>query len=200
MHPETPYRIAVGAIFVVSMSIAAYHRIQAARSGERISHEAEGRTLFLTIRLCGVFLLLGAAGYLLRPSWVEWAQLSLPGPVRWIGAAVGVASIGLLFWTLTTLGRNLTDTVVTRIQHTLVTRGPYRWIRHPFYVAMLLLVTAFALLAANWFIALAGWMVFILLAIRAPLEERKLVERFGDDYRDYMQRTPRFFPRVFPRL
>jgi len=43
---------------------------------------------------------------------------------------------GLLIWTLRTLGANLTDTVITRKEHTLVTSGPYRWVPHPFYDAV----------------------------------------------------------------
>jgi protein-S-isoprenylcysteine O-methyltransferase Ste14 len=79
----------------------------------------------------------------------------------------------------------------------LVTTGPYRWLRHPFYVGVLLLVLACFLLAANWFMALAGFAVFALLAIRSPIEERKLAERFGDEYLAYRARTRRFLPRVW---
>ena len=44
-----------------------------------------------------------------------------------------VTACGLLVWTFRCLGKNLTDTVVTRQEHTLVMQGPYRWVRHPFY-------------------------------------------------------------------
>jgi protein-S-isoprenylcysteine O-methyltransferase Ste14 len=62
---------------------------------------------------------------------------------------------------------------------------------------VLLLVLACFLLAANWFMALAGFAVFALLAIRSPIEERKLAERFGDEYLAYRARTRRFLPRVW---
>ena len=65
-----------------------------------------------------------------------------------VAAAAGLARVDgrrpvrvtavLLIWTLRSLGPNLTDTVVTRQAHTLVTRGPYRWVRHPFYGCMAL--------------------------------------------------------------
>jgi protein-S-isoprenylcysteine O-methyltransferase Ste14 len=79
----------------------------------------------------------------------------------------------------------------------LVTTGPYRWVRHPFYVSVLLLVCGAALLAANWFIGVCGLLVFALQAIRTRIEERKLVERFGEEYRLYMKRTGRFAPRFW---
>jgi protein-S-isoprenylcysteine O-methyltransferase Ste14 len=102
----------------------------------------------------------------------------------------------LLTWTLHSLGKNLTDTVVTREAHTLVTTGPYRWVRHPFYVSVLFLVASCALLAANGFIFGCGLTVFLMMALRTRIEERKLVDRFGDEYRRYVERTGAFFPRV----
>ena len=62
----------------------------------------------------------------------------------------------MLIWTMHTLGKNLTDTVVTRKDHTLVTGGPYRFVRHPFYCATILVVPAISTLAANWFLLLIG--------------------------------------------
>ena len=84
----------------------------------------------------------------------------------------------------------------TRREHTLVTSGPYRYIRHPFYVTSALALAANALTAANWFIALTGFAAVVLLVLRTATEEAKLVERFGDDYRRYMALTGRFFPRL----
>ena len=114
--------------------------------------------------------------------------------VRWAGFVIGLLSLGLMWWTLTTLGRNLTDTVVTRREHALVTGGPYRFVRHPYYVTTLLLVVAAFLLTENLLIGIPGLAVFVLLAIRSRTEEQKLVERFGDTYREYARRTGRFVP------
>jgi protein-S-isoprenylcysteine O-methyltransferase Ste14 len=86
--------------------------------------------------------------------------------------------------------------VVTRKEHTLVTTGPYRWIRHPFYTSAALAILGNSLAAANWFIFSAGSLVFVLMAIRVRKEEENLIARFGDDYRNYMQRTGRFLPRL----
>ena len=102
----------------------------------------------------------------------------------------------LLFWTFHSLGKNLTDTVVTRREHTLVTHGPYRWVRHPFYDVVFLWGLSLSLLTANWLLALLGFSAFAMMVVRTRIEEEKLVERFGDDYRSYMERTGRFLPRV----
>ena len=98
---------------------------------------------------------------------------------------------GLLVWTFRCLGKNLTDTVVTRQQHTLVMHGPYRWVRHPFYDSAALLIVAVSLIAANWFLLLTGGLAFVLLVVRTRPEEVKLLARFGEAYRAYMKRTGR---------
>ena len=103
---------------------------------------------------------------------------------------------GLLTWTLHGLGTNLTDTVVTRRAHTLVTHGPYRWVQHPFYDSMALLILANSLIAANWFFLLTGSVVLFLIVVRTRTEEEKLLARFGDSYRVYMDRTGRFLPKI----
>ncbi len=94
---------------------------------------------------------------------------------------------------------NLTDTVVTRQQHTLVTSGPYGYVRHPFYVAFGLAVLAISLVTANWFLFAVGLGAAILLVLRTRKEEENLMQRFGVDYRQYMRKTGRFFPRVWVR-
>lgn len=100
-----------------------------------------------------------------------------------------------MYWTLSSLGKNLTDTVVTRAKATLVTNGPYRWVRHPFYVTAAILMASVTVLTANWFIGISSLAVLALLAVRTPKEEQMLIERFGQDYRDYMAKTGRFVPK-----
>ena len=195
MAAETPFRVALTAVFVVTMAIVLYHRFKA-RTGEPIDRRQEGLLLAVTLRLSGLALWLIVLAYLINPHWVAWSQLELPAAVRWLGAAVGMAAALMMAWTLHNLGQNLTDSVVTRSAANLVTSGPYRWIRHPFYVSFALLIVSAALLAANWLIALAGAAVFVLLDLRTPKEERRLLDRFGDDYRNYAARTGKYLPRL----
>ena len=140
-------------------------------------------------------LWLGVITYMVNPAWMAWSSVPLPAWLRWTGVGVSAIAAGLLTWTLRSLGTNLTDTVVTRRVHTLVTRGPYRWVRHPFYDSMALLILANSLIAANWFLFLTGSLVVLLIVVRTRTEEAKLLARFGDAYRAYMMRTGRFVPR-----
>lgn len=199
MPAEAPYRIAVALVFGTTVAIVAYHRWQAAQSKERISRKDEGLLLAVVLRVVGGCLWLATIAYLIDPAWMHWAAVPLPSWLRWVGAVFGALGCALMAWTLTNLGKNLTDTVVTRAQATLVTTGPYHYVRHPFYVTVALLIPTAALLSANTFIAACGVAVLTLLVIRTKTEEQKLLDKFGKAYRDYMASTGRFWPRPSER-
>ena len=194
MSAEDPFRIAILAMLGLVMGVGVYHRLQAAKSGERISRRDEGFWIGVPLRLAGICIWIGSLAYLINPAWMQWSKLPLPDSLRWVGAPFAAAAITLIYWTMTNLGKNLTDTVVTRTEATLVTSGPYRWVRHPFYVCVLLATVSITLLAANWFLGLCGLTVFALLVLRTPIEEQKLIDKFGDRYRTYMASTGRFWP------
>ena len=86
--------------------------------------------------------------------------------------------------------------MVTREHATLVTSGPYRWVRHPFYLGAAGAMLANSLAMANGFVAATGALALALIAARTRKEEENLILRFGDTYRDYMRRTGRFLPRL----
>lgn len=181
--------------FVMVLPVVAYYRIRSQATREKLDRRQEGLLLLVCIRLFGVLGVAGLLAFLLNPNTMAWSRVPLPLWARWSGVGLGVLGAALLVWTFHHLGKNLTDTVVTRKNHTLVTSGPYQWVRHPFYVAFALIILANALTAANWFLLVTGGIAFLLLVARTRIEEQKLVERFGDAYRDYMRRTGRFFPR-----
>jgi protein-S-isoprenylcysteine O-methyltransferase Ste14 len=194
MSTETPFRIALGIVFALTIITTAIHRFKAAQTGEAISRKDEGYMFALVLRLVGLSLFVVAFAYLIAPQVIQWATLAIPSPIRWVGAATGMLSSLLMYWTLSSLGKNLTDTVATRSNATLVTDGPYRWVRHPFYVTTAIVMFSVTLLTANWLIGIISIAVLTMLAIRTPLEEQKLAERFGQQYLDYMHKTNRFVP------
>ena len=132
---------------------------------------------------------------MINPQWMAWASVPVPIWLRWCGFVfIGLGGF-LIVWTFSNLGKNLTDTVVTRQNHTLVTTGPYRYVRHPFYLAGFLALMGGSIVTANWFSLLAGLVPLSFLVVRTRIEEDKLIERFGDEYRDYMAATGRFLPK-----
>lgn len=195
MSNETTFRLITIALFVMGVATSAYYRGRAARSGEKISRLEEGAPIMILLRLFGAAMWLGLIVYMLNPRWMAWAALPLPAWVRWLGAGLGIVAVPLLHWMFRSLGHNVTDTVAIRKNHSLVTDGPYRWVRHPLYTFGVLLFVGFILLTANWFIGLSALLALSLLLARTPIEEAKLIEQFGDEYRNYMRRTGRFLPR-----
>lgn len=196
MPSENPFRIALVVVIVLTMVVTVYHRLQAAKSGDKISHKEEGYVFATILRLAGLALWISTFGYLIFPGYFQWASMPLPVWLRWTGVVTGALCSLLMYWTLFSLGKNLTDTVVTRAEATLVTNGPYRWVRHPFYVTAALLMASVTLVTANWLIGVSSLAVLVLLAIRTPKEEQMLIERFGQEYRDYMATTGRFIPMI----
>jgi len=196
MDREEPFRTLLIWALLVVMPIVVYHRLKAHGSREPLDRSQEGWFILVTLRPIGLAFLAGLILYLVNPARMAWASVAIPASLRWAGLGAIVAAGGLLFWTLRSLGANLTDTVVTRKVHTLVMKGPYRWVRHPFYDSVALLLAAISFAAANWYLLVTGCLVLALLVTRTPREEARLIARFGDDYRAYMARTNRFVPTV----
>lgn len=196
MQDEQIFRFILILGFAVVFPVGLYHRLKARALKDKLDRREEGLFILLTLRPNALAGMIGLVAYVINPAWMAWSSVALPLWLRWFGVGLGVMAAALLIVVFRTLGTNITDTVVTRARHTLVMSGPYRWVRHPFYVATALAVTANSVVTANWFLALTGFLGFGLLVIRTRKEEEKLIERFGDEYRSYMQRTGRFIPRL----
>ena len=130
-------------------------------------------------------------------SWLNFANYSLPD---WLGL-LGIPMVILAAWIIwrahADLGRNWSPSLEVVQEQKLVTEGIYRTLRHPIYTAMFLFTIAQALLLQNWLAGLGGLLSFIpIYLMRVPREEQMMIDHFGDQYRDYMRKTGRFFPRL----
>lgn len=190
------FRFLLIAIAVAVLPVGIYYRLKSQATGEKLARSQEGLFILATLRPVGISMWLGVLAWMVNPAWMAWSAVALPEWLRWAGVGLLACACGLLVWTMRTLGKNLTDTVVTRQNHTLVVGGPYRWVRHPFYNAALLMAGAVSLITANWFFIAAGSVLFCLFLIRARKEEENLAIRFGDSYREYRGRTGMVWPRI----
>jgi protein-S-isoprenylcysteine O-methyltransferase Ste14 len=198
MNPDQTFRTVMALWVLLWLPVAVFYRVRSLASGEKLDRRQEGLPILLTLRPLGGLCLLGIIAFVVKPSSMAWSSLPLPLWLRWSGLGIGIIAATLLLSALHSLGKNLTDTVVTRQGHQLVATGPYRWVRHPFYDAVLLCVLTASLLAANWFIFLTGCAVFTLQVIRTGREEQQLLARFGERYLAYTRQTGRFLPRMRP--
>ena len=194
---ENIFRLLAALILFTAIGISSYYRRKADRdSGESISRKADGTAFMNIIRIGGLILWLSPLVYLINPAWMAWSKIGLPEWVRWLGVALGILCTLGIYWLFSSIGSGITPTSATRHEHKLVTSGPYRWVRHPLYTVGSSMFVTFGLIADNWFIALLGILAFIAMASRTPKEEANLIEKFGDEYRDYMKRTGRYFPKL----
>ncbi len=73
-----------------------------------------------------------------------------------------------------------------------ITRGIYRYSRHPMYLGSLLIYLSVGLASASWVFLLIFVLQSVSITIAAVEEERYCLEKYGDAYREYMERTPRY--------
>ena len=197
---ENIFRLTAALILFTGISISSYFRIKADKeTGERISRKVDGSVMMNIIRFCGLALWLSPLIYLINPQWMLWSKVGFPEWVRWLGIAIGIMDVGLIYWLFSSIGSGISPTSATRKAHKLSTSGPYRWVRHPLYTAGTTLFISFGMMADNWFIAALGILAFIAMAKRTPQEEANLIEKFGDEYRTYMNNTGRFLPKFGSR-
>ncbi len=196
MNTESSFRFIGMALALAGFAISVYHRRQADQSGENISDQEEGSAILGLRKVFGLSMWLSMLVYFINPAWMAWSQVGLPLWVRWLGVALMALCLPLFYWIFSSLGKNVTKTVAIRQEHSLVISGPYRWVRHPLYTAGFLFFVGLSLLSANWFILLLILLTFAILMMRTPIEEAKLIERFGDEYRQYMKGTGRYFPKI----
>ena len=107
--------------------VPVYHRILSMRTGERLDRTREGWPILIGLRLTGLALLVLTATWLWDPPLMARLALPLPECVRWIGVGGFAFGCVWLMWMFVSLGRNLTNTVVTRRDAHFVESGPYRY-------------------------------------------------------------------------
>jgi Putative protein-S-isoprenylcysteine methyltransferase len=123
--------------------------------------------------------------------WQERALLA----GGWLGQAVQVLAVGLMLWARWTFGRRSFHAAANPTAGGLVTTGPYRYVRHPIYAAVLYFTWAGALSHASPLPILLAGGVTLGLALRMRAEEHLVLQRYGD-YRDYAARTRRVVPKL----
>jgi protein-S-isoprenylcysteine O-methyltransferase Ste14 len=197
---ETTFRIAFWAQLVLLFAIRAYYSRQVHRAGEKTAPDraaiAREGILMFVLRIASFLLLLAVlALYAVNPDWLPRLAFTLPVWLRWSGFALSLAGLVLLAWSQHELGRLWSSQLQLRSVHRLVTSGPYARVRHPLYTAICGWAIGVALLTASWLFAGLAGVVCLLLPGRVPREEAMMLEQFGEEYRAYMKRAGRFFPK-----
>ncbi|MGB2984870.1 MAG: isoprenylcysteine carboxylmethyltransferase family protein [Phycisphaerae bacterium] len=199
MQTETVFKITFGVwVVLLFIPIGYAHRKAMREHGSRFAQAANEYPPLLWVRaLVGIPLWAFLIDWLLSAHWFPWASVSLPVWARWSGVGFGGVVAGLMMWTMLALGSNYRGAMGLHPNHKLVTHGPYRFVRHPMNVVFPMVSIVLFMMSANWVIGVGALIVIGTVSIvRTPIEEAQLIERFGEEYRDYMRRTGRFFPRL----
>jgi protein-S-isoprenylcysteine O-methyltransferase Ste14 len=128
------------------------------------------------------------------------SPLRIPGagPDGWpLIAGLVVIWLGLVIriWSVVVLGRWFVTTVEVDAAQPVVSRGPYRWVRHPSYSGLLLIAAGYGLALSTW----PGLIICVVLPAAAILrriavEESELTRVLGDPYREYRDHAKRLIP------
>jgi protein-S-isoprenylcysteine O-methyltransferase Ste14 len=192
---ETFFRIATIIVMVCVFATSFYFRRRANIKGGKLRSQ-EGQGPLAWLRLLALIIWVALLAYLINPAWVSWLRVALPDWIRVIGLVAVAIDSALVFWMFRSLDTNITPVHEARENAKLVTNGPYRWIRHPLYAFGFVLLVALALVTGMWWLAACAAIFILIFALwRVPKEEAKLIEVFGDAYRQYMTRTGRFLPK-----
>jgi protein-S-isoprenylcysteine O-methyltransferase Ste14 len=202
MNSESTFRFIVFALALVFACVRVYYghkapqTVQRSKAARKEALEREGWWSVL-LRISLFVLMLGfLIIYVINPPWLgALFSMSLPAWTRWVGAGLAVVSISLLAWVHHTLGKHWSTGLALREEHTLVTDGPYRWIRHPMYTALFAFFVGGALVSSNWIVTMLAVIAIAVLYGRIGREEAMMIEQFGDQYQAYKRRTGRLLPR-----
>jgi protein-S-isoprenylcysteine O-methyltransferase Ste14 len=162
--------------------------------------EAEDRFSFLAIWLA-VMLTVFLAVTIWRPR-SPVAGFGNAGAFRpllgWLGCACLVLGIATRLAAVATLRRQFTTMVAIVARHRIVDSGPYRRVRHPAYLGLLLSLLGFGLCSGNWVcLAVAVGLPPAAIVYRIRAEERALLRHFGPAYAEYASRTHRLVPGIY---
>jgi len=207
MSSELFFRAAFAILLLVFLISVACMRYLTRRSAEQSSSDRKGQHSRMRIVAVALFAPLWWGGiilYVVLPSRIGFLSIPLPNWFRLIMVCVAALGMSFALWAFRTLGRNWVHALeapqfVRRKDNVLVTNGPYHYVRNPIYLGAFTFILAVTLVAANWLLVLPALALVTIIYMQIGKEEKMLIDRFGDEYREYMKRTPRFIPKLGSR-
>jgi protein-S-isoprenylcysteine O-methyltransferase Ste14 len=123
----------------------------------------------------------------------------LPVAPGWtpLGLVVQASALSLAVFARRHLGKNWSGEVRIAVDHQLVRSGPYRWIRHPIYTAMLGMSLGTTMVSGSFHALLGFVLMFAAYVRKIQLEEKTLAEHFGDAYDRYCRESWALIPWIF---
>ena len=120
-------------------------------------------------------------------------RIVIPPPYSYFGAIVMLLGLGLMLWAASVFRKTGTEFQLEGGGSALVTSGPFRFSRNPMYLGILIWLIGFAVLLGSLVVFVVPLIIFLLAQfILIPIEERRMEEIFGEEYRAYKGRVRRW--------
>lgn len=191
------FRATFIALFTLLTLIRGYYKLRARVFLEKPFSGGEGFQIMASYAAMSIPLIIMTYWYIVSLEKTISTSIAFPVWLRLFGIVLGVVALMLLVWVHQSLGENFRTTIALKKNHKLVTWGPYGYVRHPMYSTYVMILVSALLMSRNLVIGGSGLAIIVfLMTVRLRLEEALLIERFGDRYRLYLQRTSKFFPRL----
>lgn len=147
-----------------------------------------------------IWILIVVCGFISwAPVILDFGRILVLGDwLTWVGVALMITGITFRQYVISFLGRFFTGQVQIQSDHELIREGPYRYVRHPSYLGMLILELGMGIALANWF-SLLLCLVLPPIGIiqRIKVEEGELKQHFGQRYLDYRKSTWALIPYIY---
>jgi protein-S-isoprenylcysteine O-methyltransferase Ste14 len=114
-----------------------------------------------------------------------------------VGLAATLLGLSLALWARATLGRNWSGRVTFKENHVLICHGPYRYVRHPIYSAILTMLLGSAIAIATLAVFVGLSLVVLGIWLKLSQEEALLTEHFQAEYLSYKSKVGALVPRLF---
>jgi len=197
MEIETIFRILLPVVLAAFAAHRGYYVKYHSKPEDHTVKQREEGNVSKIAGLLGMAGFISVLAYTINPKWIAFASLTFPDWLRWAGLGIALIGFSLLQWAQGTLAISWSDTPRMMRGQTLVTNGPYHVIRHPIYAAFILILGSTLLISSNWLIGLCLFGMTILeIVSRISFEESLMIEFFDDQYREYMKKTGRLFPKL----
>ncbi|MGY5879319.1 MAG: protein-S-isoprenylcysteine O-methyltransferase [Candidatus Thorarchaeota archaeon] len=191
---EIYYKVGLAVLIIVFFIIRAPSVRKASKTEKSEEKKPTRERVMVFFNFVGM---LGIPFVYILTTWLDIFAFQMPEIVRLFGIVFCIAGLVFLAWIHRALGKHWSMMLKLGEEHKLVTTGPYSRIRHPMYTFFYILVISTALISANLFVGVFGigaWTALYL--VRIDDEEAMLLEEFGEEYREYMERTGRLLPKL----
>lgn len=202
MNENNTFKLLFLILFVLVLIVRMYFSLkqqsvgQSSWSVNKDAVKREGRWSLLLRPLAFLFMLGLFALYFIEPSGSEWLHLSLPWQFRYFGVFLSFGGILMLVLTHRALAIQWSTTLQFKEDHTLITTGPYGFIRHPMYTSLSIIFIGLAVVSSFWPLWILTLIMTIFFFRIVRIEEEMMIDEFGDEYESYIERTGRYLPKL----